>query len=328
MVGFSYRRVVYDFAHQHYAKWPIIGNENLPQWHEWKAVLERDFVSGIFLWTGIDYLGESAGAWPVKARACGLLDLAGFEKEQYHFFKTIWTDEPHTYIRTLPIDGSPYQTTNKGDIELKQANEWQTRLWDWHKANRHWNYEHGEEIAVEVFSNAEHVELFHNQQSLGIRQLSEQDDHIYKWRVPFEAGELKLSVTMRMAKSVNMLSKRQVVRPQSNFMSTIRRRHSSPMDKISSMYERMSSMQRANSVRTKITLLISKLKAWLSSLELITVQSITSPTIPARSIYLQWQLLVAMRTTQQAGDATLVCQASQDLESRIQIQIIGDTKQC
>ena len=56
IVGFSYRQVVYDYCHENYPDKPILGTENLGQWHEWKAVMEREFVSGIFIWTGVDYL--------------------------------------------------------------------------------------------------------------------------------------------------------------------------------------------------------------------------------------------------------------------------------
>ena len=46
-----------------------------------KAVDERDFIAGTFLWTGIDYLGESHDAWPRKATGSGLLDTAEFRIE-------------------------------------------------------------------------------------------------------------------------------------------------------------------------------------------------------------------------------------------------------
>ena len=33
---------------------PAMGTENLGQWHEWKAVIERDYIPGMFIWTGVD----------------------------------------------------------------------------------------------------------------------------------------------------------------------------------------------------------------------------------------------------------------------------------
>ena len=92
IVGFSYRQVMYDYARKFYPEKTIMGTENLPQYHEWKAIMERPFVSGTFLWTGFDYLGERNESWPSKATASGLFDLAGFEKPGYHMYRTLWND--------------------------------------------------------------------------------------------------------------------------------------------------------------------------------------------------------------------------------------------
>ncbi|MGS0523886.1 glycoside hydrolase family 2 TIM barrel-domain containing protein [Zobellia nedashkovskayae] len=80
VVGYSYRRVIYDYGHKNYPNEVIMGTENLPQWHEWKAVMERPFISGLFLWTGIDYMGESNGGWPKKGTNSGLLNSEVLKK--------------------------------------------------------------------------------------------------------------------------------------------------------------------------------------------------------------------------------------------------------
>ncbi|MEM8893742.1 MAG: glycoside hydrolase family 2 TIM barrel-domain containing protein, partial [Bacteroidota bacterium] len=100
VVGYSYRRVLYDYGHENYPDKPIMGTENLGQWHEWKSVIDRPFISGVFLWTGIDYLGESHAHWPRKAQPSGLLDIAGYPKGSYHMMKSLWVDEPHIHIAT------------------------------------------------------------------------------------------------------------------------------------------------------------------------------------------------------------------------------------
>ena len=61
IAGFSYHRSMYDYALRHYPEKMVMGTENFVQWSEWKAVLDRPFVAGIFVWTGIDYLGEVEG---------------------------------------------------------------------------------------------------------------------------------------------------------------------------------------------------------------------------------------------------------------------------
>lgn len=119
VVGYSYRRVIYDYGHERYPDKPIMGTENVVQWHEWKAVIEREFISGTFLWTGVDYLGEAHGAWPRKAVRSGMLDLAGFETPAYSLYRTLWSDEPYIAITTQTEDKSLYKRDGKQKVVEK-----------------------------------------------------------------------------------------------------------------------------------------------------------------------------------------------------------------
>ncbi len=194
VAGFSYRRVMYDYAHKHYPNKPVMGTENLGQWHEWKAVLERPFVPGMFIWTGVDYMGERGGvhsAWPEKATVSGLLDLAGFEKPSYAMMKSLWIDEPYIAIYSQLADKSSYKQTESGDFVYANKNKsWENRLWVWDAVNAHWNYAKGDKVIVEIYSNCEQVELFQNGRSKGVKYLKDFEDHIYKWSVDFKDGNI------------------------------------------------------------------------------------------------------------------------------------------
>ncbi|MGA9637526.1 glycoside hydrolase family 2 TIM barrel-domain containing protein [Flavobacterium sp.] len=191
MIGYSYRRVIYDYGHKNYPKLPIMGTENVAQWHEWKAIMERPFISGTYLWTGIDYLGESNKKWPKKGTDSGILDYAGFEKPSYHMMKSLWNDAPELYIATQTTDKSIYKIDEKtGEPVEKKKDAWQNYLWVWHDVNEHWEYNPGQSTIVEIYSNCDEVELFLNNRSLGKKKLADFEDHIYKWAVPFEAGKL------------------------------------------------------------------------------------------------------------------------------------------
>jgi len=190
MVGYSYRRVLYDYGHENYPEKPIMGTENLGQWHEWKAVMERPFISGTFLWTGIDYMGESNGGWPKKGTDSGLLDYAGFEKPAFHMFKSLWNEEPHVYIATQTKEKSIYKIDALGNPVEKKQGAWKQALWGWHNVNEHWNYSKNEIVIAEIYSNCEEVELFLNEKSLGKKKLTDFEDRIYKWSVPFSEGTL------------------------------------------------------------------------------------------------------------------------------------------
>lgn len=190
MVGYSYRRIMYDFLHEAYPDKIMMGTENLGQWHEWKAVLDRPFISGIYIWTGIDYLGESHNAWPKKSTHSGLLNLAGFEKPSYHMMKSLWLEEPVIAIYTQKASDSIFKPNASGVLEDTTQGGWEQRLWYWHTTNPYWNYTKGEETVVEVYTNCQEVELFLNDTSLGRKALDEFDDHIMKWAVPFSSGQL------------------------------------------------------------------------------------------------------------------------------------------
>ena len=191
VAGFSYRRVVYDYARANFPKKMILGTENVVQWPEWRAVIDRPFVAGTFLWTGIDYLGEASGKWPEKGSPDGMLDLAGFEKPSYHMMKSLWSDRPEIYIATQTMEKSPYRIdSGSGEVVEKHPDSWKHALWVWQPVNEFWNYAADEMTVAEVYSNCQRVELFLNGRSFGIKCLADFPDRIYKWAVPFTSGKL------------------------------------------------------------------------------------------------------------------------------------------
>ena len=76
LVGYNYTENKYDSDHKLYPERILYGSENRHDLPAWYAVKDKEFIFGQFLWTGIDYLGES-GPWPARGSTSGLLDLAG-----------------------------------------------------------------------------------------------------------------------------------------------------------------------------------------------------------------------------------------------------------
>jgi len=132
-----------------------------PPWgstHEmtWKVMKKYDFLSGMFIWTGFDYLGEPTPySWPSRSSFFGIVDLAGFPKDVYYMYQSEWTNKPVLHI--LP----------------------------------HWNWKAGQDVDVwAYYNNADEVELFLNGKSLGVKKKTGDDLHIM-WRVKYEPGTLK-----------------------------------------------------------------------------------------------------------------------------------------
>ena len=195
ILGFNYRASSYDEAHLTYPNLKIIGSENWGAYSEWKAVSERDFVSGMFAWTGFAYLGE-AGPWPRKGLEISFFDYAGIKTPRGHFFECLWNEAPKVYIVTTPASTSEFSyspsTGWSFDMQMTPPPAWgDLRKWEWYKVNEHWNYTDGEMIVVQAYTNCDDLELFLNGISLGKKSRKDfVEDNIIKWQVPFKAGEL------------------------------------------------------------------------------------------------------------------------------------------
>ncbi|KAA1261108.1 Beta-galactosidase [Rubripirellula obstinata] len=195
ILGFNYRAECYDIAHQTYPDLKIIGSENWGAYSEWKSVKDRDFVSGMFAWTGFAYLGE-AGPWPRKGLNLAFFDFAGSKTPRGHFFECLWKDEPKVYMVTTPAAESEYSYSDSTgwsfEMQMLPPPLWgDLRRWEWYRVNEHWAYEDGEDIVVQVYTNCDQAELFLDGNSLGRQALADfPDDHVIKWLVPYDRGKL------------------------------------------------------------------------------------------------------------------------------------------
>jgi beta-galactosidase len=141
-----------------------------------KFTLSHNYVAGDFMWTGIDYLGESH--WPNHLSSAGVVDICGFPKDSYYFYKSVWNqEEPLAYV--FP----------------------------------HWNLdeEEGSIVKVLCYTNCEQAELFLNGKSYGKKAKSfpsygmteiyghydrkvvpaDTDDLFLSWDVPYIPGVLE-----------------------------------------------------------------------------------------------------------------------------------------
>jgi len=188
IVGYSYRNVEIPWAQKHFPHKQVTINECPGTWDDWNQVLEYPGVYGMFMWTGIDYMGESNEKWPQKGWDGDMLDFAGFKKQGWNYFKSIWVNKPTIAIGTFPISASEFKVDS---LSGKLINASKKELkWNNSRAKMQWNYDNNEMVVVEITSNLPVVELFLNGKSLGSRSMSECPDRIFRWAVPFEAGNL------------------------------------------------------------------------------------------------------------------------------------------
>jgi beta-galactosidase len=131
-----------------------------------KEFFRLDYMAGTFIWTGWDYLGEPTPyPWPARSSYFGVIDLAGFPKDGYYLYQSVWTDKPMLHI--FP----------------------------------HWNWNKGDTVDIWAYYNqADEVELYLNGRSLGTKKKDGNDLHVI-WRIVFEPGTLK-AVSRKSGKQV------------------------------------------------------------------------------------------------------------------------------
>ncbi len=186
VMGFNYNLGVPDAWHKAHPGKPCVGSETAstvctrgiystdklrnwvsaydtehPSWAElaeewWKFYAAREWLAGGFAWTGFDYRGEPTPyGWPSINSQFGIVDMCGFPKDNFYYYKAWWGSEPVLHL--FP----------------------------------HWNWEQreGEPIAVWVHSNLDSVELFLNGKSLGSKSVVPLT-HL-EWKVPYAPGVLE-----------------------------------------------------------------------------------------------------------------------------------------
>ena len=121
---------------------------------------DTEFSMGQFLWSGFDYIGEPT-PYHTKNSYFGQIDTAGFPKDAYYVWQSVWTD----YKKAPMVHVFPY-----------------------------WDFNEGQLIDVRVCSNAPFVELFLNGRSLGKQKLTHERNSgkriLADYQIPYEKGTL------------------------------------------------------------------------------------------------------------------------------------------
>ena len=124
--------------------------------------MSNDYISGMFIWTGWDYIGEPSpfNKYPARSSYFGIIDIAGFSKDSYYLYQSMWTDKPMCHI--VPMDWSKWAV--------------------------------GKEVNVMVYSNASYVKMYLNGELVGTYNNKNISDATSKGSfygtIPFQKGRL------------------------------------------------------------------------------------------------------------------------------------------
>lgn len=139
---------------------------------------QLDYVIGSFIWTGIDYLGESMG-YPSKGWSGSLIQTNGKRKPGYYIMQSYWSHEP--MVRFMVMD---YSMT---DEAVKEH-------WDIPMLAEHWHFPqfHRAVIPYMIASNCEEIQLYLNGKQFMISKPSECKNRLVTGFLPYQPGEVRV----------------------------------------------------------------------------------------------------------------------------------------
>lgn len=193
VVGQNYRENELKAAHDAKPTRKIVGTENTHARGSWIAVRDYAPYAGMFLWTGVDYLGEAdRSGWPNIDNPAGLLDRTGNVKVSGMQRAGWWAEQPVIHVTRNaapaapppPNDGAGPAPALPTMIAVATPAPKAQILDDWTPADL---APHPE--TIEVYSNCPSVEVSLNGKSLGAKALSA-DGAPRQWAVTFAPGEV------------------------------------------------------------------------------------------------------------------------------------------
>jgi len=196
--GYNYQLNRAPKDHERVPSRIIFQTESYPRdaFANWKMVQTHNYILGDFVWTALDYLGESGiGRWyypgdvvgehyqgkmfPWHGAYCGDIDQIGWRKPISHYRSMLYNENEKLYMAVR--EPNP----DSGKIKTTGWAVWPTwESWTWP------GYE-GKEIQVEVYSKYPKVRLYLNNKLIGEQATSEEQQFKATYNVPYTKGELK-----------------------------------------------------------------------------------------------------------------------------------------
>jgi len=194
--GYNYQWREYESDHAKHPGRIMIGTESVPKeaFENWEQVLRHPYVIGDFVWTGMDYLGESgightqylaegqkdefAMPWPWFNSWCGDLDISGGKKPQSYYRDVLWGQSRLEMAVHAPVP--------EGRMEVISYWGWTDEMQSWT-----WPGQDGKRLKVSVYSSCPAVRLELNGKTVGEQNIPADAKLTAVFDVPYQPGELK-----------------------------------------------------------------------------------------------------------------------------------------
>ena len=192
IAGYNYNHAAYEKEHPKYPRRIFMGTESFPKDAAsiWRTVNRAPYALGDFVWTAMDYYGESGiglsaleetdpfqSAYPWVNAFCGDIDLIGQQKPQSLLRDVLWGLSPVeiSVVRPLPEGKTPFHSK-----------------WGWGDELQSWTWpaQDGKPIDVRVFSSGDRVELTLNGRTVAQQSLTDADNLEARFTLPYAPGKL------------------------------------------------------------------------------------------------------------------------------------------
>ena len=198
IAGYNYMIHKHAGDHERDPERVIVQTESYPRdaFSNWAYANDYPYIIGDFVWTAVDYLGESSiGRWyyegdpagehyqgdqfPWNAAYCGDIDMTGTRKPISYYRDILWNEDRPIYLAVREPDGY------FGKIRMTGWAVWPTfESWTWPGHE-------GKDITVEVYSRAPMVRLYLNGDMIGEQPTGRKEEYKAVFKVPYQPGELK-----------------------------------------------------------------------------------------------------------------------------------------
>jgi len=194
ITGYNYLTARHVMEHELNPNRVILGTETFPSdiVRLWDIVKNNHNVIGDMTWTGWDYIGEAGcgvtyydgrqgfmSNWPISLSGMGDIDIIGNRRPVSYVREIVFGLRKAPFIAVEPIN-------HYNDTPSQTAWPWKDECISWT-----WRGYEGKPAVVNVYSDAEEVELFLNGESLGRKPAGERNEFVARFETTYQPGELK-----------------------------------------------------------------------------------------------------------------------------------------
>lgn len=203
VVGYNYHAHIFAKEHERLPKLTMYTSESTSKdlFSYWRAVESMPWVIGDFVWTAVDYLGESGIGWmgysqdwqklgpyPWHLAYCGEIDATGRMRPAAYYRQVVWK------TGAAPISAFVRQPKGTEDLPDRHVYPITPPHLDWSLDDVHpswtWPGQEGRRQEVVVYSEFPEAELFLNGKSLGRKPVGESGQYKVTYQVPYAPGRL------------------------------------------------------------------------------------------------------------------------------------------